>query len=60
MRLKHIFALILVLGGLNASCSDNDNYTIPKGSFEEKPVVPPVKVETSKINGKWRLLVDGQ
>lgn len=60
MKLKYIFALFFILITLNASCSDNDNYTIPKGSFEETPVVPPVKVETSKASGKWMLLVDGQ
>lgn len=60
MKLKYLFTLLAFLGGLNASCSDNDDYTIPKGSFEEKPVEAPAKVETTRINGKWRLLVDGK
>ena len=61
MKLKYIITSVFVLAAvLNVACSDRDNYTIPKGSFEEKPIVPPVKVETSKVDGKWRLLVDGQ
>ena len=61
MKLKYLFTSFFILAAvLNASCSDNDNYTIPKGSFEEKPVVPPAKVETSKVDGKWKLLVNGQ
>ena len=61
MKLKYIITSVFVLATvLNVACSDRDNYTIPKGSFEEKPIVPPVKVETSKVDGKWRLLVDGQ
>ncbi|MFR9261375.1 MAG: hypothetical protein ACLVL2_11050 [Bacteroides cellulosilyticus] len=31
-----------------------------KALFEEKANCSPVKVETSKVDGKWRLLVDGQ
>ena len=50
MKLKYIITSVFVLATvLNVACSDRDNYTIPKGpSFEEKPIVPPVKVETIK------------
>ena len=52
MKLKYIITSVFVLATvLNVACSDRDNYTIPKGSFEEKPIVPPVKVETSKVDG---------
>ena len=61
MKLKYLLTSFFVIAAiLNASCSDSDNYTIPKGSFEEIPVAPPAKVETAKVNGKWRLLVNGE
>ena len=60
MKLRYLLILSLLFIGLSVSCSDNDNYTIPKGSFEENPVAPPVKVEVTKASGKWRLLVDGK
>lgn len=60
MKLRYLLSLIFIFIGISVSCSDTDNYTIPKGSFEEKPIVPAAKVETSKIDGKWRLLVDGK
>lgn len=60
MNLRYLLFLISVFVGISVSCSDTDDYTIPKGSFDENPVTPPVKVETSKVDGKWRLLVDGK
>lgn len=60
MKLKYLFAFYFILAGMNASCSNNDDYTIPKGSFEEKPADPPVKAELSDAGGQWKLLVDGK
>lgn len=60
MKLRYLLSVILIFIGISISCSDKDDYTIPKGSFEEKPIVPPAKVEISKASGKWRLLVDGK
>ncbi len=31
-----------------------------KALLKKSQLFPPVKVETSKVDGKWRLLVDGQ
>lgn len=52
MKLKYIITSVFVLATvLNVACSDRDNYTIPKGSFEEKPIVPPVKLRHQKSTG---------
>ena len=49
MKLKYIITSVFVLATvLNVACSDRDNYTIPKGSFEEKPIVPPLKLRHQK------------
>lgn len=53
MKLKYIITSVFVLATvLNVACSDRDNYTIPKGSFEEKAnCSPPLKLRHQKSTG---------
>lgn len=55
--LKFIFAINLLWV---VSCLPQDNYVIPKSSFEIKPTEKVAKVEIVETEGKWRMLVDGK
>ncbi len=40
------------------SCKNDYDYPIPKNSFEESELPPPVKVTLSKSNGEWKMYVN--
>ncbi|KAA8485050.1 glycosyl hydrolase family 2 [Arcticibacter tournemirensis] len=57
--LKCLLLFSFVCTGLLSSCKEDD-YVIPKASFEEVEGASPAKAELVKESGKWKMTVNGR